>query len=32
MQAGAAGIAVGRNVWQAEKPMELARKLREIVF
>lgn len=32
MQAGAAGIAVGRNVWQAEKPLEFAEKLREIVF
>lgn len=32
MQAGAAGIAVGRNVWQAEKPLELAEKLRGIVF
>ena len=32
MQAGAAGLAVGRNVWQAEKPLELAEKLRKIVF
>ena len=32
MQAGAAGLAVGRNVWQAEKPIELAEKLRKIIF
>lgn len=32
IQAGAAGLAVGRNVWQAEKPLELADKLRKIIF
>ncbi len=32
MQAGAAGLAVGRNVWQAEEPLKLAEKLRKIVF
>ena len=32
MDSGACGIAVGRNVWQAKKPMEIVKKLREIVF
>lgn len=32
MKSGASGIAVGRNVWQATKPIELAEKLRKIVF
>ena len=32
IQTGAAGIAVGRNVWQAKRPIELAEKLRKIVF
>jgi hypothetical protein len=26
MQAGAAGIAIGRNVWQAENPIEISKK------
>ena len=32
MKAGASGLAVGRNVWQSEKPLEIARKIREVVF
>jgi len=32
MQAGAKGIAIGRNVWQDPNPVEVARKLGEIVF
>ncbi len=32
MKAGAKGLAVGRNVWQADDPLEVARKLNEIVF
>jgi class I fructose-bisphosphate aldolase len=32
MAAGAAGMAVGRNVWGSRNPMEVTRKLREIVF
>lgn len=32
MGGGAAGLAVGRNVWQAEKPLEITRKIRKIVF
>jgi len=32
MKAGAAGIAVGRNVWQAERPLELAKELRKIIW
>lgn len=32
MRAGAIGVAVGRNVWQAEDPLEAASKIKEIVF
>ncbi len=30
--AGAAGVAVGRNVWQHPKPLEITAKIKEIVF
>jgi class I fructose-bisphosphate aldolase len=32
MASGAAGIAVGRNVWQSKNPLELTRKIQRIVF
>jgi fructose-bisphosphate aldolase, class I len=32
IQAGATGLAVGRNVWQNEDPIRMASKLREIIF
>lgn len=32
MAAGAIGIAVGRNVWQRENPLEITQKLKEIIF
>lgn len=32
IQAGAAGIAIGRNVWQDENPDEISKKLAEIVW
>jgi fructose-bisphosphate aldolase, class I len=32
MKAGCAGIAVGRNVWQAEKPLEVTKKIKKIVW
>lgn len=32
MRAGAIGMAVGRNIWQNEKPLEITRKLKEIIF
>lgn len=32
MSSGAAGIAVGRNIWQSKKPMEIGKKLRKIVL
>lgn len=32
MDAGACGFAVGRNVWQHERPLEMAAKLRKIIF
>lgn len=31
MKTGAAGLAVGRNIWQADKPLELSDKVRSIV-
>ena len=32
MQAGAKGIAIGRNIWQDENPDEVSKKLAEIVY
>lgn len=32
IEAGAVGLAVGRNIWQAEKPLEIAEKLAEIIY
>lgn len=32
MQAGATGLAVGRNVWQHENPIQMANYLRQIIF
>ncbi|MCL6088655.1 MAG: 2-amino-3,7-dideoxy-D-threo-hept-6-ulosonate synthase [Candidatus Marsarchaeota archaeon] len=32
MDAGAIGFAVGRNVWQNEHPLEMAAKLKKVVF
>jgi class I fructose-bisphosphate aldolase len=32
LRAGAVGLAVGRNVWQAEKPLEMTKKIAEIIF
>lgn len=32
MRAGAIGVAVGRNVWQADDPLVVAGKIKEIVF
>lgn len=32
MKAGATGVAVGRNVWQNEKPLEMAEELNKIIF
>lgn len=29
---GCAGIAIGRNVWQSKKPLDVARKLREVIW
>jgi len=28
----AAGLAIGRNIWQSDNPMERTRKLKEIIF
>lgn len=32
VQSGAIGLAVGRNIWQNSNPMEITKKLKEIVF
>lgn len=32
LAAGAAGLAVGRNVWQADNPLEISQKLAETIF
>jgi len=32
MDAGATGVAVGRNIWQNENPIEISLKVRSIVF
>jgi class I fructose-bisphosphate aldolase len=32
LEAGAAGMAVGRNIWQAENALDRAKKLNEIIF
>jgi class I fructose-bisphosphate aldolase len=32
MAAGGSGVAVGRNVWQHEKPLEITEKIRKVVF
>jgi len=32
MKAGASGLAVGRNVWQHEKPLEITKALKKIIF
>jgi class I fructose-bisphosphate aldolase len=32
MDAGGAGVAVGRNIWQNKKPLELAAKLKKIIW
>lgn len=32
MKSGAIGIAVGRNIWQSNNPLELTKKMRKIIF
>ncbi|MFQ5531676.1 MAG: hypothetical protein ACE5ES_03620, partial [Candidatus Nanoarchaeia archaeon] len=32
MKSGAAGMAIGRNVWQNKKPLELSKKIRKVVW
>ena len=32
MDCGCSGLAIGRNIWQSKEPLELTRKIREIVF
>lgn len=32
MSSGAAGMAIGRNVWQSEHPVNMAKKIAEVVF
>ena len=32
MEAGAIGVAVGRNVWQSEKPLEITKRIADIIW
>jgi len=32
METGAIGLAVGRNIWQHESPLDITRKLKDVVF
>ena len=32
MQSGAIGLAIGRNIWQSPNPLELAKKLKKIIW
>lgn len=32
MKAGVIGVAIGRNIWQNEKPLELAKKIKKIIW
>jgi len=32
MDQGAIGLAVGRNVWQNDKPLEMAKKIADIIY
>ena len=32
MQAGASGMAIGRNIWQSQEPLKLTRAVKEIIF
>jgi len=32
IKAGASGLAIGRNVWQSKKPLELTREIKKVVF
>ena len=32
MDAGATGVAVGRNVWQHQDPLNITAKIKEIIF
>ncbi|MGB9637194.1 MAG: class I fructose-bisphosphate aldolase, partial [Microgenomates group bacterium] len=32
MEAGAIGVAVGRNVWQASEPLAIAKKIAEVIW
>jgi len=32
ISSGAIGLAVGRNVWQASRPVELTRKIKKVIF
>lgn len=32
MQAGCIGLAIGRNIWQNKKPLEITKKIKKIIF
>jgi class I fructose-bisphosphate aldolase len=32
MQSGCIGLAIGRNIWQSDKPLDLTKKLKKVIF
>jgi len=32
IKAGAAGLAIGRNIWQSKKPLEITKKIKKIIW
>jgi len=32
MDSGASGLAIGRNIWQNPKPLEITKKIKKIIF
>jgi len=32
MSTGAIGLAIGRNVWQAKKPLEITKKIKKVIW
>jgi len=32
MEAGCIGLAVGRNIWQSEKPLEISKKIKRVIW
>ena len=32
IDAGCIGLAIGRNIWQSDKPLELTKKIKKVVW